>query len=167
MVRKGWLRTLEGTVLSSASISSMLLSRDTNSLRSELSACMSLLSGVNTRFTLTWGQREDTFNKHTCWPSHDVTTTASADTHVCYVVQTTEDVFSGFFGFQPRLFLVLVCRLGGEGGWRGGSRVKMGGVRNYRLYHWNVAIFCFTKPCWYCSVSDYRCRFFSSHFSDN
>lgn len=32
-------------------------------------------------------------------------------THVCYVIQTAEDVLSGLFGFKSGLFLVLFCRL--------------------------------------------------------
>lgn len=32
-------------------------------------------------------------------------------THVCYVIETAEDVLSGLFGFKSRLFLMLLCRL--------------------------------------------------------
>lgn len=38
-------------------------------------------------------------------------------THMCYVIQTAEDVLSGFFGFKSRLFLVLFCSLRGQKVW--------------------------------------------------
>ncbi|TNN73952.1 hypothetical protein EYF80_015772 [Liparis tanakae] len=63
MARNGWLRTLAGTVRCSASMSSMLFSRDTNSLRSAFSACMSPPSGLSTTFTWRTEERETSPNR--------------------------------------------------------------------------------------------------------
>lgn len=102
MVRKGWFRTLEGTVLSSASIVSMLLRRDTNSRLSSFSDCMSPLSGLSTKFT--WHREARQF-RILQWRFTGVFRNLGK-TYVCYVIQTAEDVLSGLFGFKPRLFLV-------------------------------------------------------------
>lgn len=103
------MRTLEGSVLSSALISSMLFSRDTNSLLSAFSACISAESRLRTRFT--WRHQSRPGQVDHIPPPPLPSLGRTGWTHVRDVVQAAEDVLSGLFGFKSRLLLVFFCGL--------------------------------------------------------
>lgn len=145
MVTKGWLRASEGAILFSASISNMVFSRPTYSLRSAFSANESLPFMFSTRFT--WGGRTKSTSSysikiHWCslvtlqchmivFKNHllvcnfvlclNVSHRLKFCTHICHVIQTAKDVLPGLFGFHPSLSLMLLCRL---------QKQKMWGVFN-------------------------------------